>query len=295
MFLDKVTLKQLEDPASPLATQTANKHFKSKMPHTLDQLCVSKYQGRWLTGIDEDSPLLLNVRDIETRESIKAERKAERERLELLLGKDLSGTSDYWATFFVRLDSDSDLVLNKANPIQCISYYVLLENGYIAPSKEAAKDPRYRSAKYYAYFDALANKESASIQKIKDRARAELLKISDNKEYMVLIGQALEGPIYSTKQDEDTLYTMLSAFIENPKEKANRDKFLKTIAKPKEELQFRILVDRAFRAKIIKQVNGTYQRGQVSLGRTPEEVFKKLSTPEYANEFLSIREELQEA
>jgi hypothetical protein len=111
---------------------------------------------------------------------------------------------------------------------------------------------------------------------------------------MVLVGQALEGPIYSIKQDEDTLYTMLSAFIENAKDKDNRAKFLKTVAKTKEELQFKVLIDKAFRQKLIKQNNGTYQRGQVTLGRTPEEVFRKLSTPEYANELLSIREELED-
>jgi hypothetical protein len=292
MFKDKVTLKQLPGD-NPLSTQNVNKHYKSKLPHTFDYLAPALFNGRYLTGVDEDSFFIWSMQDAKTREKKREEVKEERVRLEKLLGKDLTATSTFWETFSVELSADDDIIFNKSNPVHCLKYYMLLENGYVAPSIAVSGDPKYKDAKYYAFTEEGLNKDNVSIQKVKDKARAELLAISDNKDYLILIGQFLEGPKYTQKQDIDTLYTMLSSFIENPKEPKNRDKFVKALAKDREELQLRVIVDRAIRAKIIKVTNGYLQRGQVTLGKNVDEVYKKLSSPEFSNEFLSIKEELE--
>jgi hypothetical protein len=289
---EKVILKQLDDPMSGLTEQKQSKRHRSKMPHCSDLLSPAEFQGRYLTGLDENSYFVNRIKDLEERERVKKEIREERQRLEEATGKDLSATSNFWKEFYVEIKSDGDTIFNRSNAHDCIRYSMLLENGYVAPNLSVSGSPQYRGAKYYAFTEEGQNRENISLQKIKDKARAELLGISDNKDLMVLIGQYLEGPKYTVKQDLDTLYTMLSNFIEDPKEKKNRDKFLKALTKDREEMQLRVIVDRAIRAKVIRFNNNYFQRGQITLGKSADEVLKKLSSPEFSNELLSIKEEL---
>jgi trehalose-6-phosphate synthase len=107
------------------------------------------------------------------------------------------------------------------------------------------------------------------------------------------MGQFLEGPKYNKVLDADDLYSMLSDFIELNKDGAV-ERFLKACKKDKQELQYKIIIDKAIRSKVIKYKDKYYQRGQVTLGRSVDEVYTNLSTPEFAAEFLSIKEEIEE-
>ncbi len=109
---------------------------------------------------------------------------------------------------------------------------------------------------------------------------------------MVLIGQYLEGDKYKIGMRPNTLYKMLSDFINDVKEPDNLKRFLKAVGTSVEDLQFKIVVDRAIKKKIIKYKDGYYQRGQVTLGKNALSVYENLKKPEFATEFLSLQEEL---
>lgn len=292
MKYEKVIVKQIPDD---LATLTGlHKYNRSKMPQTGDFLQAAVENGRAVTGIDEESDEINKIFNKEKREEAKAEALTLRQNLERLLGgKDLSATSSFWETFGVRLSSDSDLILNKSVALDVIRYNMLIANGYAAPDKDSTGDPQYRNAKYYCYVEQRANDEEISTQRIRDKARSELLKLSESDDRMVLIGQYLEGDKYKTGMRPNTLYKMLSDFINDVREPDNLKRFTKAVNTSIEDLQFKIIVDRAIKKKAIKFKDGYYQRGQVTLGKNALSVYENLKKPEFANEFLSLKEELE--
>lgn len=265
------------------------KYNRSRLPGCRDRFSAALNQdGRYITGIDEDSYLV----PVEKRAKIKDMR----ESLEKLTGKDLSGTSKFWETFMVTIESDRPKIFNSENPIDVIGLTMLIANSNVAPSKDDISNPKYRDAQYYAYTEDGEVKEEVSARKKRDTAIAELIKIQDSKDKLLLYGQYLEGLKYQSVFGEDTLYKMLRAYIED-KEIKNSERFLEAIKKPVDELQTKIIIDRAFKQRLIvktRVANGKYvhQFGNVTLGGTVEDVYRNLSLPEYASELLAIQSDI---
>lgn len=294
MYQDKVIIKQIPDEYA-VGTGLA-KYNRSRMPRCVDRLSPAQnIDGRFITGLDENALNINTIQNQEERDEKIKEIKSLRESLESQIGFDLSGTSDFWKTFSVDIDSDRDTILNRSNPMDVIRYHVLVSNGYAAPSKDEAGNPKYFNAKYFVFTAAVEDKEKVSVRKLKDKARSELLKLENKPETMLLIGQFLEGPRYNKAHEADTLYTMLSDYIEDTRSDAkdNVNNFLKVVGKDVAELQFKITIDKAIRAKVIKFKDKYYQRGQVTLGRTVNEVYSNLQSPEFAGEFASIQNEIE--
>lgn len=288
MIHEKVVIKQIPDELSVLTG--LHKYNKSKMPSTGDFLQVAFEGGRAITGIDEES-FRVNSLPEDEREKVKAEILSLRKNLEKLTGKDLSATSSFWDTFNVKISSDSDLVLNRANPMHVISYHALIANGYVAPDRESASLPDYRTAKYYCFVENIVKDEEVSTQMVRDKARAELLKLSENIDKMVLIGQYLEGDKYKPGMKPATLYKMLSNYIDTDAD--NLKRFVKAVTAKIEDINFKIIVDRAVKKKAISYKNGFYNIGGVTVGKTILDVFENLKKPEFSQELLILQQEFQ--
>jgi hypothetical protein len=290
MFQDKTIIRQIPDDYAKVTG--LDKYNRSRMPKTFDRLCPAlNSDGRYITGFDEDSISVKLIGNLEERKDTFDKLKTIRETLEKETGLDLSGTSKYWEDYQIPLSADQDKILNGANPHDAIMYHVLVANAYVAPSKDISGSPKYANAKYYAFTVETENKDKVSARKLKDQAKAELFKIAEKKDSMIILGQYLEGPKYDSKVDVDTLYSMLGDYIDTNKE--NTERFLKAVKKDRGEMQFKIVVDKALRGKIIKFKDKYYQRGQVTLGKNIEELYKNLSSPEYAAEYESIKDELE--
>src|SRR5690606_9549962 len=105
------------------------------------------------------------------------------------------------------------------------------------------------------------------------------------------IGQYLEGDKYKLKMSDDAIYKMLSTYINRDFD--NLERFMKAAKMDVEDLQYKITVDRALKGHIIKVSDGYYQRGNVTLGKNLQEVYDTLKKPQFATEFLSIKEEVE--
>lgn len=134
------------------------------------------------------------------------------------------------------------------------------------------------------------------VVKKRDKAIGLLLIISENKDRMLLYGKYLEGLRYTDKLSTDTIYKMLRAYIED-KDIKNANRFIEVFQKPIEELQQKIIIDKAIKQRlIVKNGNGKkqiYQYGQVTLGTTIEDVYKNLMSPEFAPELIAISKDLK--
>lgn len=292
MKFDKVIVKQVPDEYA--AMTGLGKYNRSKMPLTSDFLQAAiGPDGRAITGIDENALSLNSIKDEKERAEVRTKIKELRESLEALTGKDLSATSSFWNDFGVKINGDSDLILNKENPLHQIMYHLLVANGYAAPDKDTASHPAYRFAKYYCHVEARAQEEEATTRIARDKIKAKLIGLYENPDKMLLIGNYLEGDKYKAGMSPKTLYNMLSNFVDNSKEPNNIKLFAKAVDLDVEDLQFKIIVDKAIKKKIISYKGGVYQRGAQTFGKSPMDVYNNLRKPEFATDFLLIKEEIE--
>lgn len=293
MKYEKVIVKQIPDDYASMTG--LHKYNRSKMPKTIEFLQVGiGLDGSYITGLDEDSLEINKISDPETREARREEVKALRESLEKRLKKDLSPTSTFWETFGVSLSSDSDLILNKSNALHVVMYNALVANHYMAPDKDSASLPQFRNAKYFAHVEEREQEEQAVDKLSKAKASAKLLDLYDNPDHLVLVGQYLEGDKYKDGMSPKTLFNMLSTYVENKKEPDNLKRFMKAADLDVEDLQFKITIDRAIKKKVIQYKGGVYQRGAATFGKTPADVYSNLRKPEFASDFLQIKDEVED-
>jgi hypothetical protein len=57
---------------------------------------------------------------------------------------------------------------------------------------------------------------------------------------------------------------------------------------------YKLIVDEAIAKHVIRIREGYFQRGNATYGKTMKDVLKFLSSPENANEFASVKEEVEE-
>lgn len=252
------------------------KYNRSRMPGCKDIFQAGKnYDGTYVTGLTD-----------ELEESYKK-----------TLRKDVSKVNEeFWESFRVEIHADKPKMFNTLVPLDNISLKMLIANKHVAPTKEDAYRPEYKDAQYYAYTEETENAEEISSRKKRDKAIGLLLIISENKDRMLLYGKYLEGLRYTDKLSTDTIYKMLRAYIED-KDIKNANRFIEVFQKPIEELQQKIIIDKAIKQRlIVKNGNGKkqiYQYGQVTLGTTIEDVYKNLMSPEFAPELIAISKDLK--
>lgn len=268
------------------------KYNRSRMPGCIDRFpAVLNTDGRYITGLDEDSSTVKQ----EERKTIKEKRL----RLESKLGKDLSALSNFWEDYYVVIDTNKPKVFNTENPADELSLTVLIANNFVAPSKSHTDMPEYRTAQYYAYTEESEIQEETSNQRVRDKAISKLSEIGEDEDKMRLYGQYLEGLKYHAKLGPNALYTMLRSYIEDKKSGVENSKqFLLALDKPIEEIQQKILIDKGIKQGFIRKVSlggrkFVYQFGQVSVGSTIGDVYKNLSSVEFAPELLALQKELE--
>lgn len=286
-----IKVKQVPD-AYAISTGL-DKYNKSRMPHCRDQYQVAQgYDRRYQTGIDEDAAELNFIKDEVVKADKKREIKKLRTDLEKIIGEKLDALSSFWETFVIDISTDNDLILDMSNPMHILTHKALIANGLAAPDLASSGMPKYRNAKYYCFMEEKHEAEQVSTQKLRDKARSLLLGMSNNDDKMMLIGQYLEGFKYKKGMKSDTYYSMLSMFINDVNNKENVERFIRVSEASIEDIQYKITVDKAIKAKIIKFKDGQYFRGGVNLGKNLPEVMQTLKSPEYANEFVAIHEEV---
>lgn len=248
--------------------------------------------GRWITGIDENAIAINSIRDIDLKTKRKEEIKELRKELEDLTGYDLSARSPFWDEFYFNVVGQ----LNMANLIDRIKYHVLVSNNFVALTLSDIDDPEYYNAKFYLSNLEQETDEKTSKKRTKDEAVAKLFQLYDSLLKLKLVAKYLLGSIIADGMRTEDIYNELSDFIEQDKKGENFRRFTEAIVKLTEELAVAGLVEDACKDYfgIIRYRNGLYQRGNITYGKTKEEVIKFLSNQENAGEYISVKEELEE-
>lgn len=263
---------------------------RSKMPNCVDIIQPGKgLDGRWKTGLDELATDVTRISDSKEREKKKLEVKNEREELERLLNVDLSGVSKFWETFFIEINPKVPLDLDI--PLDRVKYNIICHSDAVAPSMKAAYDMKYKDAKYYISREFEEVGDRVARQMKQDEAGSALLILIKNHDKAVVVGRFLDLPI-NNNMPQDNMYDTFRTYLNNDDKLGSLDKFLNALKKTPEELSIKLLYADAIKFRVIRYNDGLYQRGTITMGKTPDEVVAWLSNVTHSGELMSIKEEV---
>lgn len=270
-----------------------DKYDKSKFPGTFEIMQAGRgADNRWITGIDEEAVSIRSIKDPVLREEKIQEVKELREELQRLTGYDLTANSTFWLTFYIKIVDK--LALNFDIPLDRVKYYVLLANNFSAPELEAKASPEFINAKFYMHRSDDEDNNKVVKSRERDKAVSDLFLMYDNEKKLKLIGRYILGTKVKDSMSKDSIYNTLRDSLSADKEGVIIRKFADAMSKTIEELQYKLVLDEAIQRHVIRIREGYYQRGNATYGKTVKEVLKFLSSPENANEFHSIKEEVEE-
>jgi hypothetical protein len=286
-----VEIKQSPDLSAQMLG--LDKYNRSKFPGTFEVLQPGRTpDGRWVTGMDEEATSVRSINDPVARAERAEEIRDIRLELERLTGLDLSASSRYWETYFLKIVDK--LALNFDNPHDRVKYYILLANNYAAPELEAKINPEFMHTKYYMHRAENEEGQKAVKSRERDKAIADLYSLYDNRPKLILIGKYIFATKVKESMSSDGIYNMLREGIANDKEGTIVRKFNEATTKTVEELTYKLIVDEAIAKHVIRIREGYFQRGNATYGKSMKDVLKFLSSPENANEFASVKEEVEE-
>jgi hypothetical protein len=250
--------------------------------------------GKTITGLDELAVDVLRIEDPKERKKTQDSIKKEREELERLLGRDLSPTSEFWDDFYVVLNDE--VVLEPSNPMHRLLERFLIANKKVAPSFEATRDDeRFLNCVFYIYREVEETSKAAKKQRDLDKVTAKLFIIAEENPkklvtlYSYLFGYEATGDILP-----DTAYLKIKELVEVKDEK-DRNKNIKKIIdalelKP-EEVQTKLILDKAIKKKIVTAKGGIYRRGDQVFGNDYDEALAYLLSAENSSELISLKKE----
>jgi hypothetical protein len=285
------TVRFKENASTARPNLGLEKEGRSKFPGCVDliQPAIGR-DGRWKTGMDDLAYSVLSIRNSEERTALQEKLRRERKEIEELTGLNLDARSEFWDTYLVEVNGNT--VLDLTNPLHRIKYHVLLASDDVAPSLKETFNVDYLYAKYYVAreFEEVQDEMSKKMR-YNDAiyAMKDLLKTPDKA---LLIGQYLDLNIKATTPP-DNVYALFQNFIDQDEKLGSIDRFTHALELSPEEINIKLIYADAIRFNVIRLRDGLYQRGNITLGRTPGEVIKFLEDVKNSSELLSIQEEVE--
>lgn len=271
-------------------------HGMSKFAGCPDIFMGAKYDrtlGRYLTGLDENHPDVLNLPQ-EERLAKQKEILDEKAYLERELGINLHHTNEeFWSTVPIILDRGK--LYNPKIPKDRI-VILAIKAGALAPTnKDDIGNPDYLGTSFYMGGEHEDVKEKVHNKKKERSIAVQVENLLDNFDYAVEICTYLNVPGgITSKTPKDNLDDLLTDWLE--KKPGNADDFLAAL---KEKQEFIRLFNkfRDFKTRgLVRYDDGRWMSGKVRLGKTEKESVKKLlgADPSMQAELSNLLEDYKE-
>jgi hypothetical protein len=294
-----------ETPDLSAAAIGLDKYEKSKIPGTFEIIYPSKGRdGRWLTGIDEEShefALLVTSEDPEQRkkgEMLKGKVKKLRERLQVQLGiANLKADRDnsYWATFKINLRTFQNI--NLGLPEHQIALRCLLASGNVMRDLSERNHPRNLHTKFYLHNEAAEVKRKVEESSDKDTAMADvhILYRNDDPKLREICKIIFPGVTAIAKMSVSELYSQVKIWLITEKKQDNSKEFNLLNKLSNTDLGLRIIVKSASARGLITHKNKVFMYGQNVLGKTMEDVYRNLLKDDLSAILQDITERLEKS
>lgn len=290
--MEKVVIKAVPNPENP---QLALKYVGAK-----DYITPGTGpDGKIITGLDENALDIIRMEDAGEKKKLQASIKKEREELERLLGRELDVTSDFWDEFFFIVEDG--VTLDPTNPMHRVVEKFLIANKKVAPNEEAIEDSEgeYSNCLFFFYREEEEVDKTAKNSLKKDRAVAKLVNVNENsperlvKIYSYLFGYDAKNEVSPT-QAYVKIKEMLDVTDKNTLTQ-NIEKVLAVMNLKPEELNTKLVLDKAIKKRIVTTKGNIYRRGDIILGNDYDEALDYLMSPENSAELVSLKKEVDKA
>jgi len=245
----------------------------------------------WVTGLNEESPRIMEIANDKERAAKQTEIKKLREKLERQLGKDLSAHSDFWLTYRMELVEKGNFkkALDLDKPEDLLLYTVALENRVLAKEFSQLQDPQYTAIKafLYVYDPQTQITRKAIVQEFKDEIGYLFYSNRQDADKLFYWGAALNKGV-NRGMTRSQLYSLLSSHVETLKTPEDYEDLLKILRKDNEELQYIYLFRLGIRKKVINRSKGLYVYKENELGKNEAEVVSYLGDSRNADVLESL-------
>jgi hypothetical protein len=287
------------------------KYGMSKWEGSKTILAVPYRNGRWITGLDEESTEIAKISDPKKREATKKEVINYRKELEKNLGVDLSNANDeYWSAKLIRIES-AVMSLDTKDPEQAVTASIIKANWdnpryQIARNYEEAVSPSLPSMDYKFYISEEEKDSNAKVSRKIEIANAKAILMdlfNKNPDKLLKVAKYILANSYNFKPSspKTMLFDKLDQYIDGEFEKDNKKatpgKFTEVANLHAEDLNTAVLVKDAMYYNVIRLNPKDKQYYCVvtntELGRNVTEITASLMNPKFSEDYLKIQEEVE--
>lgn len=288
----------LKQKLSPFVAQMVGEAGAPRNAHPYSKQSVALKKnvttGKYITGYEQSfkdgwEEILKNKKG-PNYELIK-----ERVRIESELGVSLDGISSNEFLQKIRINlclpNVSQIIMDLRKPLDLFYYRALIANGIVAPDQASLNRVEYLNKTYYFTMPSQESDNKQFIAKVRNKIGGRLSDNEDNKLWLLAISQLLNLPI-GTDLSEKSLYV----YIDNYKNKLNSlsdaKKVLEIIERNSLDLIHSFIVTAAVKfGSLHRDKNAVTFEGQ-NIGSTMEEAISNLTTEEYEEVFVAIKEKI---
>ena len=273
----------------------------SKFPGTGDYITplFDSSLNRYLTGLDENDPIILRIKDKTEKEKKQKEVREKREYLENVIGLDLTYKNEtFWDSYVIPFVVDVKGTIRtfnpEINPNDELALIILKRRGDVPFSKKEVNDPRYKDAKFYLATDQEEEGFNKTKIRLERQRNVEMTKLFDNEvtgydrawNIAYYLGMKPKKNQSFEKLEEDVeIYTTEGNKYENTLEA-----FFNACKLSDEDLLIANTFKKAVAYQIIKfnQTERLYYRGNVNYRDTDVASIDYLRTPEMSGELAEL-------
>ena len=273
-----------------------SKYGKSKWTDSVDvyqPLWDSKLK-KYLTGLDENDPEVLSIKDKKEREAKQAELVALREKLEALTGFNLLPQSDFWKNEMMVFSENSKPLVPYLYANDRIKVEWLKRRGDISFGSHDLYNSKYTDCKFYIETEDEAINKRKNRKNLQKEAIAASVYLENDYDKLFKVCQIL-GINKKVNVSGATLIDKLDEWIEkNKKYPDSLQKLVDLYGKKVQELQILSDVEDALYYSLIgfDSSTKTYYRGGVNLGETKNDIVKFFLTPENGTHYIEMKDSI---
>lgn len=273
-----------------------SKYGKSKWTDSVDvyqPLWDSKLK-KYLTGLDENDPEVLSIKDKKEREAKQAELVALREKLEALTGFNLLPQSDFWENEMMVFSENSKPLVPYLYANDRIKVEWLKRRGDIPFGSHDLYNSKYTDCKFYIETEDEAINKRKNRKNLQKEAIAASVYLENDYDKLFKVCQIL-GINKKVNVSGATLIDKLDEWIEkNKKYPDSLQKLVDLYGKKVQELQILSDVEDALYYSLIgfDSSTKTYYRGGVNLGETKNDIVKFFLTPENGTHYIEMKDSI---
>lgn len=302
MIVNAISIEPYFDPEVP--NMGYEKYGFSTAPGSeLTEFISKDANGRYITGLDVDTPAVMNIEDPELKAAVEQEIKEVVERLERVFGKGAldARNENTWSNFSIKLGYTGKS-LDRGTPQDELLYYAIKAGGFqaVAPSLEKATQGDYKF-----YLKHLEKDSGIKIEKSKLVRKAGGILVDlfeEDAHKLLLVAKVVLAPNneFHEKTPISIIYDKLDQFIDGKivkdNKKATVKQFLDAAARDIESLTIEALVrDALYFNFITREADGYFYNKQteVRLGKNEKEVIKYISAPVNQLEFENLKNRVE--